>query len=53
MKRLVTIAAYLMVLVLAGVSSLKSAEPGRILGKPPSELSKGKRPSLLAESRGN
>ena len=33
MKRLVTIAAYLMVLVLAGVSSLKSAEPGKIPGK--------------------
>jgi hypothetical protein len=33
MKRLVTIAAYLMVVVLVGVSSLKSAEPGQIKGK--------------------
>jgi hypothetical protein len=32
MKRLHTIAAYLAVLVLAGVSSLKSAEPGKIEG---------------------
>ena len=33
MKRLVTIAAYLMVVVLVGVSSLRSAEPGKISGK--------------------
>ncbi len=33
MKRIQTIAAYLVVLVLAGVSSLKSAEPGRVMGK--------------------
>jgi hypothetical protein len=33
MKRLVTVAAYLMVVVLVGVSSLRSAEPGKIPGK--------------------
>jgi hypothetical protein len=33
MKSISTIAAYLAVLVLAGVSSLKSAEPGKIEGK--------------------
>jgi hypothetical protein len=33
MKRFQTIAAYFLVLVLAGVSSLHSAEPGRMLGK--------------------
>jgi hypothetical protein len=33
MKRLVTIAAYLMVVVLVGVSSLKSAEPGTTPGQ--------------------
>jgi len=33
MKRIQTIAAYFIVLVLAGVSSLKSAEPGRVVGK--------------------
>ena len=33
MKRIQTIAAYLVVLALAGVSSLKSAEPGRVVGK--------------------
>src|ERR1700733_14771262 len=33
MKKLQTIAAYLAVLALAGVSSLKSAEPGRIEGR--------------------
>jgi len=33
MKRFQTIAAYLLVLALAGVSSLKSAEPGRMQGK--------------------
>jgi hypothetical protein len=33
MKRFQTIAAYLLVFVLAGVSSLKSAEPGRIQGR--------------------
>jgi hypothetical protein len=33
MKRFQTIAAYFLVLALAGVSSLKSAEPGRMQGK--------------------
>jgi hypothetical protein len=33
MKRIQTIAAYLVVLALAGVSSLKSAEPGHVVGK--------------------
>jgi hypothetical protein len=33
MKRFQTIAAYFLVLALVGVSSLKSAEPGRMLGK--------------------
>jgi len=33
MKRLVTIAAYLMVVLLVGVSSVKSVEPGKIAGK--------------------
>jgi len=33
MKRIQTIAAYLVVLALAGVSSLRSAEPGRMPGK--------------------
>jgi hypothetical protein len=33
MKRIQTIAAYLVVLALAGVSSLKSAEPGHVMGK--------------------
>jgi hypothetical protein len=33
MKRIQTIAAYFLVLALAGVSSLKSAEPGRMQGK--------------------
>jgi hypothetical protein len=33
MKRIQTITAYLVVLVLAGVSSLKSAEPGHVPGK--------------------
>jgi hypothetical protein len=33
MKRIQTFAAYLLVLALAGVSSLKSAEPGHVMGK--------------------
>jgi hypothetical protein len=33
MKRIQTFAAYLVVLALAGVSSLKSAEPGHVVGK--------------------